>query len=159
MRVINKSIAFVLISIFIVFAQKKQEFTSPGMKTHAVIYNIHGESKIHILNSKGRILFDTSFISEDREHGFGVIRAGWTANSKFFVFSVHSSGGQQPWHFPIFIYSVSGRKLLCIDNLFGAVTSDFKLSPPDSLETIIMKKNINDTGKINIKLADLISRK
>lgn len=139
---IIKSILLVFISAFIAFAQNKQVFNSPDKTIRVVVSNISdgSESKIHIYNSKGKILFDTSYISKDHQHGFKIIQTNWTANSKYFVFSLSSSGGHQPWHSPIFIYSVEDKRLFSIDNILGAVTADFKLSPPDSLETSIIKK-------------------
>jgi hypothetical protein len=38
--------------------------------------------------------------SEDSEHGFGIVKAAWTPDNKYFVFSLTSSGGHQSWHFP-----------------------------------------------------------
>ncbi|MDR3626270.1 MAG: hypothetical protein P4L45_05530 [Ignavibacteriaceae bacterium] len=155
---IIKSILLVFISAFIAFAQNKQEFNSPDKTIRVVVSNISdgSESKIHIYNSKGKILFDTSYISKDHQHGFKIIQTNWTANSKYFVFSLSNSGGHQPWHYPTFIYCVPDKKLLSVDSIWGAVTSDFKLTPPDSLETSIKKKDIRDVEKIKIKISDFV---
>jgi len=162
---LNKIIVVTLLCISGVFAQRRQEFKSPDGQVRAVVNNIFDEygqheSKIHIFNSKGKTIFDTSFVSKDTQHGFGVIHTGWTADSRFFVFAIMSSGGHQPWHFPILAFYVPGHYVLDFDRLVGAVTSDFKLSPPDSLRTKILKnpKSTSEDKDVNIKLSDLIKK-
>ena len=161
---INKIIFLALFCISVMCAQRRQEFKSPDGQVRAIVNNIFDEygqheSKIHILNNKGKTIFDTSFVSKDTQHGFGIIHTGWTADSKFFVFAIMSSGGHQPWHFPILAYYVPGRYVLDFDRLVGAVTSDFKLSPPDSLKTKILKNANIDGEDIIIKLSDLVKTK
>jgi membrane-bound inhibitor of C-type lysozyme len=52
----------------------------------------------------------------------------WTADSKFFVFTTVSSGGHSPWHFTTYAFSVSDKKIVCVDDVIGpVVASDFKL--------------------------------
>jgi len=138
-------------------SQNKIKITSPDRKTRVVINNYKNgiESKLSIFNKAGKILFDTNYISQDHQHGFEIIQTGWTPNSKYFVFSLVSSSGHQPWHYPIFIYSISKRKLVNLDKIIGTVTSGFHLTPPDSLETRVFKHNINEQKEIKIKLSDL----
>ncbi len=45
-----------------------------------------------------------SFLSDDHEHGSCLGEAAWTSDSRYFVFSILSSGGHQPWHAPIMVY-------------------------------------------------------
>jgi hypothetical protein len=111
-----------------------------------------------VLTRKGTALFDTSFASKDHEHGFGVIQADWTADSKFFVFCMNSSGGHQPWHFFTFAYSLSVNRLISIDKTVEPVTSKFKLFPPDSLEATGFTDNLNHTAKFGIRLSTLIQK-
>jgi len=145
----------VLITFSIAFAQKKQEIISLGQETHVVINNFYNESKIYIYNSKRKLVLYSNFTSEDREHGYKIIKTEWTANSNCFVFTVGSSGGHQPWYSPIFIYSVTDKKLLSIDEILGAVTSDFKLTLTDSIETRVLKKNSRYDKIIQVKISDL----
>jgi len=52
----------------------------------------------------------------------------WTADSKFLVFTTVSSGGHAPWHFTTYVFSVSDKKIVCLDDVIGPVVdSDFKL--------------------------------
>ena len=52
----------------------------------------------------------------------------WTADSKFLVFTTESSGGHSPWHSTTYVFSVSDKKIVCLDDVIGPVVdSDFKL--------------------------------
>ncbi len=55
----------------------------------------------------------------------------WTADSKFLVFTTVSSGGHSPWHSTTYAFSVSDKKIVCLDDVIGPVVdSDFKLEGP-----------------------------
>jgi hypothetical protein len=55
----------------------------------------------------------------------------WTADSKFLVFTTESSGGHSPWHSTTYAFSVSAKKIVCLDDVIGPVVdSDFKLEGP-----------------------------
>ena len=58
------------------------------------------ESRIEFRSAVDDFLCALDYSSEDSEHGFGVVKAGWTADSQYFVFSLTSSGGHQAWHAP-----------------------------------------------------------
>jgi hypothetical protein len=108
----------------------------------------------------GKVLLDTSFASEDGEHGLGVVNASWTPNSQFFVFSTSSSGGHQPWHSPTFFYSIKAEQLFYLDDLVGAITtSDFMVSGEDSLYTDGMRKDDLEDEDFAVSLSSLIHRK
>src|SRR5205814_5308354 len=83
----------------------------------------------------GKLLGGKSFMSHDHEHGLGVIKAAWTLDSKYFVFSTIVSGGHEPGLFPTFFYSRLDNKLHLLDKLIGSpVTSpEFVLLFPDSV--------------------------
>ena len=55
----------------------------------------------------------------------------WTADSKFLVFTTKSSAGHSPWHSTTYAFSVSAKKIVCVDDVIGLVIdSDFKLEGP-----------------------------
>jgi len=55
----------------------------------------------------------------------------WTADSKFLVFTTVSSGGHSPWHSTTYAFSVSAKKIVCVDDVIGPVVdSEFKLEGP-----------------------------
>ena len=50
------------------------------------------ESRIEFKSSDGKIACSLDYSSEDNEHGFRVVKAEWTPDSQYFVFSLTSSG-------------------------------------------------------------------
>ena len=65
------------------------------------------------------------------EEGRLPAKVQWTADSKFLVFTTVSSGGHSPWHFTTYVFSVSDKKIVCLDDVIGPVVdSDFKLEGP-----------------------------
>ena len=59
------------------------------------------------------------------------VKVKWTADSKFLVFTTESSGGHSPWHSTTYAFSVSAKKVVCVDDVIGpVVASDFKLEGP-----------------------------
>jgi hypothetical protein len=59
---------------------------------------------------------------------FPIEEVKWTADSKFLVFTTESSGGHSPWHSTTYVFSVSDKKIVCLDDVIGPVVdSDFKL--------------------------------
>lgn len=65
------------------------------------------------------------------EEGRVAAKVKWTADSRFLVFTTVSSGGHSPWHFTTYVFSVSDKKIVCLDDVIGPVVdSDFKLEGP-----------------------------
>jgi len=161
MIMIIRIIIFTVLLTSLLIAQDKREFVSPDKSTKIVVIDFKHEgasqeSSIRIVNIRGTVLFDTSFTSEDGEHGSGVDQTAWTTNSQFFVFSLASSGGHQSWHYPTFAYSVSKNRLISLDAVLGPVTSEFRLIQPDSLVTVGFTTNIDEEVEFHLRLSSLI---
>jgi hypothetical protein len=158
----------IIIGIFLfdfAMGQSRHKFIAPNRNAIAYVFSLKApeateESRIKIISRTGNTFLDTSFSSEDGEHGLGVVKASWTPNSKFFVFSMSSSGGHQTWHSPTFFYSVNLKKLFYLDDFVGVITtSDFVLSADDSLYTIGKRKDDLEDEDFTIKLSKLIHLK
>ncbi len=120
-------------------AGKTREFRSPDTKLNVVIRNFCedgriGESTMQVISARGDTLLRRSFASDDGAHGYGITQAEWTADSRFFVFCMTSSGGHQPWHVPTSIYCVADGHIISVDRNLGPVTSSFRILQPDSLQ-------------------------
>jgi len=134
------ALGLVAIAALGVHAQASHEYTSPDGKTVAIVNPAAGtktnESEVRIYEFAG--VFSTprlnqSFASADGEHGLVIIRSAWSPNSDYFVFSSESSGGHQPWHSPIFVYSRRANALYELDTCvsgIAVVAPDFELSSP-----------------------------
>ena len=116
-------------------------YLSPDARLRAVVspvrLNPRGfhEHRVLILSTAGRRVAAESMGSADGEHGRGVLRAAWTPDSRFFVFSTASSGGHSSWHCATYAFVRSRRRIFYLDDLAGGPISraDFQVYPPDRL--------------------------
>ena len=110
------------------------------------------ESLVIFEDAKGKILHKEDYSSQDMEHGDVVDTCAWTPDSKFFVYSVYSSGGHQAWHFRTEFYSREHNEMHLLDDLVGPVTDpDFTVTTPDIVHTIgwvIDKSQVHITRKV-----------
>jgi hypothetical protein len=100
------------------------------------------ESKIEFYSVENRVLCTLDYSSEDGQHGFGVMKAAWTPDNKYFVFSLTSSGGHQPWHAPTFFYSVGDSEIHSLDSYVeaaGISKGDFTLKSPNIVLTEVWR--------------------
>lgn len=98
------------------------------------------ESKIEFYSSENQMLCTLDYFSEDGEHGFGVIKAEWTPDENYFVFSLTSSGGHQSWHSPTLFYKRQNNEIRSLDSYAkaaGISKADFELRPPNTIVTEI----------------------
>ena len=99
------------------------------------------ESLVTVLAEDGKALCTIDYASDDGEHGFAVAKAEWTPDSRFFVYSLTSSGGHQPWHTPTDFYDRIHGVLRSLDNYFpeGISKADFLLVAPNTVETEVWR--------------------
>lgn len=148
-------------------SQKKDRiYASPDGKYIAYVVALpktpygSGESKIIIKTKNGEKLFSKDYGSETGEHGFGVEQAAWTTDSRFFVYSMSSSGGHQAWHFPTDFISTEDFKVRSLDDSLGPITApDFKLKAPDIIKTEGRQKDTLKETIFDISLSELFSNK
>jgi len=88
---------------------------------------------------------------------FGVTKAAWTPDAQFFLFSMQSSGGHQPWHWPLYVYSVRTNRLYYLDDYIGSITSEFVLLRGRRLRTTrINLETKDDHEPVVFRLAILL---
>ena len=142
-------------------------YLSPDKTLNAVVIPVGKarvewqENRVEIRNSEGKILLTKSFASDDGEHGSIVSRAAWTPDSQFFVFSVYSSGGHQPWNFPTYFYRRGDSHVRLLDDYLGPVTDpNFELRAPDIIRTSKLKA-FGDLESVTVeaKLSNLVKQK
>lgn len=81
------------------------------------------ESLLNIADKNGNVVLSKDYRSESGSHGYALAKARWTPDSKFLVYTLTSSGGHQPWHFPLYVYSRKRNKLVGLEEQLGPVTS------------------------------------
>ena len=119
---------------------KLMKYPSPDGSLVAIVASFHKtggtvESEVELQTRSGQHVAQHSYTSRDSEHGFGVVKAQWTPNSRYFVFSLVSSGGHQPWHSPVQFFSRKDNSLLSLDDaLNGAVMNpEFAITAPEEV--------------------------
>ncbi len=147
-------------------ARGSHEYPSPdGMLKALVIYLPRapygsGESRIELRSIEGSLLFSQSYASEDGEHGFGVEHVAWTPDSKFFVYSLSSSGGHQSWHFSIDFIVASTLSVHRLDDYVGPITDPaFKVLAPDIVCAVGRGKADLEEASFKVRLSALINTK
>lgn len=160
------TIALLISLVAGVFAGEFSKYPSPDGRLTAIIVPLPGahygagENRVEIRSQNGSLLFSHSYGSEDGEHGFGVEHAAWTPDSKFFVYSLSSSGGHQAWHFPTDFIETATLHLHRLDEYRGPVTApDFKVLPPDRVRTVGQRKADMQETTFEVRLSELLSEK
>ena len=150
-------IALVLAMPCCLVSSSKQEFKTKG-GSRVVILPVgklsgHGEaeSRIEFYSSQNRMLCALDYSSEDSEHGFGVVKAAWTPDNNYFVFSLTSSGGHQPWHTPTLFYSVADHTIDSLEShlkVAGISKGEFFLSDPN----VVLTEALQGQRSVAIKI-------
>ena len=152
---------FLLIPLLAFGGSKKVKIIPSGDKTMAariITIDARGdgnvESSIELRRANGSFIGSKNFASKDYEHGLSIVKGEWTYDSKFFVFSTISSGGQQPGHFPTFFYSRIDNKIHTLDHFVGTwVTNpEFFIQAPDLLSITVRDRLANG------KFSDTVSK-
>jgi hypothetical protein len=113
---------------------------SPDKALRARVHtDANGESCVRIEDTRdGRLWLVRDDTSSDGAHGYGVVHSAWTADSQFFVASLESSGGHQPWVHPIWVYSRASNQVVKLSSMSFTVVADFQLRSPDILKTRVL---------------------
>jgi hypothetical protein len=96
------------------------------------------EGRVEFYSPHSQMLCALDYSSDDGEHGFGVVKAAWTPDNNYFVFSLTSSGGHQPWHTPTLFFSVRDNSIHSLDSYVkapGISKGEFTLQHPNIVLT------------------------
>ncbi len=134
-------------------------YYSPDKATVVSILTVGGEdgrnseSRIDVRKPGGSLLGSQNFISRDHAHGMGVVKAEWTPDSRFFVFSTISSGGQDPGHFPTFFYSRALNTMHLLDTAIGVWITDpeFQIDYDDVI--LVNGRDLSKDGRVTDTLS------
>jgi len=166
-----KQVQFAQIEIFQLFGRSPHVYVSPDATLRALVLpidvDVHQhmwESHVIISTSKGKRLASKDYSSEGA-HGHYVVNAKWSPDSQFFVYSMSSSGGHSPWHFPTWVYSHQKNLIINFEEIIGGkptVSKDFNFSGPHTVTATIWKKGLEfrdeDAEPIVVDLEDAIKK-
>jgi len=116
-------------------------FISPDKAMHASVLPVDVslyttpdmESRVVIRSSEGDTLTSEDYSSPRGMNGHYVYSAKWSPDSQFFVYSLTSSGGHQPWSFPIMVYSRKRNVIAKLSDMIDdrpTLSGDFGFSGP-----------------------------
>jgi hypothetical protein len=94
------------------------------------------ESRVVIRSSDGDTLTSEDYASPRGMNGYYVYSAKWSPDSQFFVYSLTSSGGHQPWSFPIMVYSRKRNLIAKFSDMIHdrpTLSGDFGFSAPHTV--------------------------
>ncbi len=117
---------------------EKREIVSPdGTLVAEILSRIaqFTEDTVKIVSREFGSHAEFSMTSQSGANGRNVLKAQWSPDSKFFVFSTFSPGGHSGWNFRTFIYSVYANKFVSVDEkVRPVINQDFQLIPPHTLQ-------------------------
>jgi hypothetical protein len=120
--------------------ERKARYPSPNGSLVAVIKTVNrSESELSIRAPSGELLFQKSYVSKDGEHGFGVVKAQWTPDSQYFLYSLASTGGHQPWHSPVDFFDRRRFQVRSLDTVLkdSIVNPQFVVAAPDKVKVAL----------------------
>ena len=97
------------------------------------------ESRIVIRGNETKLLTSKDYSSPRGTNGYYVVRAKWSPDSQFFVFSMSSSGGHSPWQFPTWVYSRQKNAFISLSTMIGGnptISDDFEFTGPHTIKAI-----------------------
>jgi hypothetical protein len=157
---------FLLSLVSISHGEQPEFYSSPDhtLKAKVSFIGETQESRVEIFGRDGKLRSKRDYTSKDGSQGRVVEYAGWTADSKFFVFSAVSSGGHEPMQSPTFFYYREDNTIHDFYEYLPPVAEpSFVLKAPDWITLVIwtpFRKGITDSVMLPItfKISDLMKR-
>lgn len=116
-----------------------------------------GELRLEINDKDGQRRLRRDYRSVSGMHGYALAKAQWTPDSQFLVYTLQSSGGHQPWRFPLYVYSVRHTKLVDLERKLGPVTSPaLAMQAPNTLAVQHLDKQTQADRVTSLKLDQII---
>jgi hypothetical protein len=150
---------------------KPQVYPSPDGTLRAVVYPVDislnatpdMENRVVIRTSKGDTLTSKDYASPRGFNGYYVVNAKWSPDSKFFVYSMSSSGGHSPWQFPIAVYGRAANRFAQFSDMIKGeptLSADFKFTGPHTLVASTWKQSgsLDDKVPVTVDLEDAFGK-
>jgi hypothetical protein len=149
---------------------KPEVYRSPDQALRAVVFpvgmDLHAtsdiESRVVIRGNDAKLLTSKDYSSPRGANGYYVVRAKWSPDSQFFVYSMSSSGGHSPWSFPTWVYSRQKNLIVSFNEMIGGnptVSDEFNFSGPHTMTATTWEKAGSDKQvPIVVDLEDAIKK-
>jgi len=134
---------------------RPQVYPSPDQALRAIVFpvgmELHAtpdiESRVVIRADEAKLLTSKDYSSPRGANGYYVVRAKWSPDSQFFVYSMSSSGGHSPWQFPTWVYSRQKNLIVSFSEMIGGdptMSEDFNFSGPHTVTATTWEKSGSD---------------
>ena len=150
---------------------KPRIYPSPDGTSRALVYPVDIslnatpdlESRVVIRSNKGETLTSKDYASPRGFNGYYVVSAKWSPDSKFFVYSMSSSGGHSPWQFPIAVYSRAKNRFGQFSDMINGnptLSADFKFTGPHTVVATTWKQAgaLDDKVPVTVDLEDAFGK-
>jgi hypothetical protein len=150
---------------------RPQIYVSPDRALRAVVFPVEisldatpdMESRVVIRSRSGKTLASKDHSSPRGANGYYVFKAKWSPDSKFFVYSLSSSGGHSPWSFPMMVYSRQKDAFAKFSDMIQGnptVSGEFSFSGPHTLVASTWKQPgaTEDRVPVTINLEDAFDK-
>ena len=109
--------------------QSIKRYDSPDKLFMAVVVTLTSdtlgpESSVELRKADGTFIGRMSYFTKVHGEGWGVVKAHWSLDGQFFVYSMISSGGQAAGKFPTYFYSRIDKKMHLLDPAVGMWITD-----------------------------------
>jgi hypothetical protein len=102
------------------------------------------ESRVVFRGKDGKLLNSRNFASPRGFEGYYVVNGQWSPDSRFFVFTLSSSGGHSPWSFPTWVFGRDKNVIVDFARLIDGnptVSPDFAFAGPHTLKAMTWEKS------------------
>ena len=149
---------------------KPQIYPSPDGAVRALVYptdaDLHVtpdmESRVVFRGTDGTLLTSKDYASPRGTNGYYVVRAQWSPDSHFFVFSMSSSGGHSPWSFPTWVFSRDKGIIADFSTFIGGnptLSADFSFVGPHTIKATTVEKPGSQTQvPVTVDLSSAIAQ-
>ena len=150
---------------------KPRIYPSPDGSLRAVVFPVDisldatpdMESRIVIRSRKGDTLASKDYSSARGFNGYHVVNAKWSPDSKFFVYSMSSSGGHSPWQFPMAVYGREKNAFAAFSDMINGnptISGDFKFAGPHTVVASTWKQPgaIEDKVPVTVDLVEAFAK-
>jgi hypothetical protein len=121
------------------------------------------ESRVVIRARTGDTLASKDYSSPRGFNGYYVVNARWSPDSKFFVYSMSSSGGHSPWQFPMAVYSREKNAFASFSDMIDGkptTSGDFKFVGPHTVVASTWKQPgaLDDKVPVTVNLEEAFAK-
>jgi hypothetical protein len=149
---------------------KPTSFRSPDGELRAMVFPADPslnttpdmESRVEIAARDGRVLASKDYSSPRGANGYYVVKAKWTRDSQFFVYTLSSSGGHSPWSFPMEVYSRERNTFIAFSDMIDGnptLSESFRLTGNQTvIATTWQNGNIEKKISVTVNLGDALTK-